>query len=908
MDTVGQSLMNNSQQIGQIAGQLGDAMGWINAAYSLSQGKLGAAIGGAVGMYFGPIGSFIGSTLGGLVDKAFGGEMRAGGQYRSNGVDGSHFVAGPSGGEIAPMETRQQIDGTQKAINDMLKAVGSSAQLVGFQAGFETSNNNRGGVGAGGTLSTGQTFGQAMTGSVYDGTMFDPTKGFNLDPKDIGTKFTTELGQSIIEALQAAPDIPKAVTNVINSALGGQAASSLTSDATKQLLTTINTMTAEVNSFRDAAKTLPFEALKNLSFDAAAGLIAAAGGLDALKSKLSSYYDKYYTDAEKTAQATKNVADVFTGLGIAVPADMAAFRAVVENSFKDTSESGQKLSAGLLGVADAFAALHPAVAQGMAAWRELLDGLPFERLKSLGYEAASGLAAAAGGMDKLGSNLQSYYKDFYTPEEQRAQSVKNITSTLNAAGAHLTETQVGSATRGQFRAVVEDASKHLDTQAGQTLYLALLKVEGAFNELATSAEAAAQATAKVDNAFDLNQQILKLTGHSAEATAIARAKELASLDDTSRALQLRVYALEDEAQAAQQTVTDRKANLDDAKSKLMDAYNAQAGVFKDTISKFGQFADSLKKFRTSLDSGPASMLSPEAQYLASKAQFQTVSAAAQSGDEQALQDLQGVSQQYLDASKDYYASSQQYFDDLAKVKAAVSASEISARATADVAKLQLDALNNQLSALGLINTSVQSLADAISNYQSALSAYNTAVAATTKTESTSIGSTPQGLVALKGLIQDSFGRYTKTDLGVALSDTQLNLAILRTYRDAMTLHATNADIDNAMGWAAGSTAKWLVNHPEASYDIGTDYVPRDMVALVHKGERIIPAAQNRGVPLASVNADVVVELKQTNANLRNLQLSHDENLRQLGGLRKSFNDLAQTTSLRGGAPKPVAVA
>jgi hypothetical protein len=44
-----------------------------------------------------------------------------------------------------------------------------------------------------------------------------------------------------------------------------------------------------------------------------------------------------------------------------------------------------------------------------------------------------------------------------------------------------------------------------------------------------------------------------------------------------------------------------------------------------------------------------------------------------------------------------------------------------------------------------------------------------------------------------------------------------------------------------------------------SFDVGTPYVPRDMVAMVHQGERIVPAAQNRA-GAGGQNISVVINL------------------------------------------------
>ena len=52
--------------------------------------------------------------------------------------------------------------------------------------------------------------------------------------------------------------------------------------------------------------------------------------------------------------------------------------------------------------------------------------------------------------------------------------------------------------------------------------------------------------------------------------------------------------------------------------------------------------------------------------------------------------------------------------------------------------------------------------------------------------------------------------------------------------------------------------------PMPAFAVGTDYVPFDMVAQVHRGERITPAAYNRS---DATNAELVEELRQLRATV-----------------------------------------
>lgn len=54
-----------------------------------------------------------------------------------------------------------------------------------------------------------------------------------------------------------------------------------------------------------------------------------------------------------------------------------------------------------------------------------------------------------------------------------------------------------------------------------------------------------------------------------------------------------------------------------------------------------------------------------------------------------------------------------------------------------------------------------------------------------------------------------------------------------------------ASLDALMGWDPGTSNAWASANKLPSFDVGINYVPNDMVANIHQGERILPAADNR---------------------------------------------------------------
>lgn len=149
----------------------------------------------------------------------------------------------------------------------------------------------------------------------------------------------------------------------------------------------------------------------DLSDAAASALMAASGGIDALAANASSYYDAFYSDSERAAAVSAQIAEVLQQVGLQMPATREAFREQVEAQMR-LGTSGASAAAALLSVASAFAEVVPAAADVLQQRSELQ-----QQLDELTMTSTEALASQRDAIDA--SNLALY------DQVQAAQAVKD---------------------------------------------------------------------------------------------------------------------------------------------------------------------------------------------------------------------------------------------------------------------------------------------------------------------------------------------------------------------------------------------------------------------------------------------------------------------------------------------------
>ncbi|QJE03040.1 hypothetical protein HH212_26145 [Massilia forsythiae] len=461
------------------------------------------------------------------------------------------------------------------------------------------------------------------------------------------------------------------------------------------------------------------------------------------------------------------------------------------------------------------------------------------------------LVQMAGGLDKFTSQGQYFLENFFSAEEQAASLQKRIAPILAQYGL----SAAGEDAMKTFRDFV--VGLDTTTEAGAQAYTTLMTVAPALKTIADANKDALQEQKDaqkevLDERKGLQDKLDQLTMTSVQLNE----KERAALDESNRALYDRIAALN----AEKDGMTYVLGNLDNALSVLKEVTKRTTDELTKRIQQEKALADAIKSTLDSIDP-PGS---DEVNRKDAQAQIQAALATAKATG--ALPDADSLKKALSVLSKDsasQFSTYADYMKDLLTTKNDLAELGGLADDSLSVDQQQLDSLNEMLEAqerqiaiLKGIDSTGLTIAQAMDGFKLALEGAkaNPLVAATS---------------AISSAYQTSLGRaadaggmtYWQNQAlgGVSIADIQASIAgstearVRQLYQELLGRPADAEGLQYYVGTGAPidtirdsikQSAEYKALHPFA---IGTNYIPEDMPAMVHKGERIIPAADNRAL-------------------------------------------------------------
>ena len=664
------------------------------------------------------------------------------------------------------------------------------------------------------------------------------------------TELGTEMQRMLIAALQAA-DIPAWAREIVSAispatASADQMTASMT--ALDAALTGINNANAARAQLLDSLMTDTQKLAAAHQALATAGIPETVAGFTAMASGL----DLTTTAGQNTLAQMINLKGAFdlvqqSASNVSATSTEAAVKL---RSVTDIMNEHNRLQ-------DEYDNLTMTATQLIDKQRAALDSTNVSLFNSI--QLIKEQQSAQAKIDEATASRTSLLESLLTPTQQ-----------LVAAQASLSAAGIPDTVAG-FTSLA--ASLDLTTESGRSMLATMLKLKTGFDLVQSSAAAqkvkddadAAAQKQKTDQLDALRSswqnQLDILTGAKTQQQ-IDRAAQLASTMDATTLATIRLVheqqdlkaayeAATSAAKVAEQASIDASARADTARNALLSAYQREADIKKQLISTWNQYSASLLSYKQSLLTGNMSPLTPQQKYEQTLLTFNDISARAKLGDQTAIEQLQNVSQEFLNVSQMYNASSAQYATDFAKVQAALTTTASVADRQALIAQQELTTLTNQVSQLITINTSVLSVKDAITALASATSAAAAAALAASAAKA-AVPANPAVVIPTTPTAPDTSSIAFATTRGITgyMSDSAMLKAAKVLYLSA-TGGISTAWYDKYVGAVGGpSKVEGWAGDPAAlraywKFDVGTNYVPRDMTASIHQGERIIPAADNR---------------------------------------------------------------
>lgn len=578
---------------------------------------IGSTIGSAVGATAAPLiaaavgagpvgwaalagGAFLGAISGGGLGSLFGGEQEApkitlevtGGDFRVASTNGQWSVV--DGGNGATTNALNQLNDEMQALAADL-GPGAEAALAAFQHTGQTlsAENFQQWVD---DVSAGMV--RAMASGVRDdaiaeagsgvlaGIMTDALAQVGDDPQAMlaavaGAKrleaaliATTEnVFNAVGESVFDTADMGLVSTRIYQLAHATMGASEGIEGAMMRVMAGVDAGATALKLVGDEMAGLSVQAV----YDVGAALADAAGGYETLAAGMASYYNLFFTEEERRADqieaAQRQTSRALEDLGLAMPTSAAGFRDLIE-SLDLTSVSGQETFATLTGLSEQFSLLYEELEQ---TGTEVVDlGDQFLGLRSSLRELADDLDPQSSTANR--AQAESALADAgYTGAFESAAIAEFIRALAEVDNAGGEAAEGLLAVSDALRAALDEAVRISEERAGldlrlleltgtETEYLAEVRrreLEGldASNRAIKERIYALEDEARIaEERAGLDLRLLELTGTQAEYVAAIRERELEGLDASNRAIQERIWALEDEA-AMQRAATDLTIRL-----------------------------------------------------------------------------------------------------------------------------------------------------------------------------------------------------------------------------------------------------------------------------------------------------------------------------------------------------------
>ncbi|MBB1647992.1 phage tail length tape measure family protein [Delftia sp. UME58] len=539
----------------------------------------------------------------------------------------------------------------------------------------------------------------------------------------------------------------------------------------------------------------------------------------------------------------------------------------------------------------------------------------------LGDKAIAKLIKDMDGIENLIAGMDAFYTGFYSESERVENAAKVLDKSLKDLKLEIDPRQ-GQAAKEQFRKLVEAAMAAGDVEllakllplaqmfgevadaAGRVLdglkddrskleaeYLRATgqtdKYREALRRLATEGmseaeraawdynEALRAEIAARDKQMDLERRWLELNGDTAEL----RRRELEALDPSNRALQERIWALED-AKAAD---AKARANFEAAVSRERDYWSAIASSSQEAIQALSGSIASLRSNARDLQG----MSDASAQWVAAQGMVYVESALAGVRNGKQLSSYTELSEAIAAArggiSAGVYATQFERERD-----ALVLAGQLADLADLGDEQLSVEErlFKNSQEQIDRLDKTLAYWRDLLEGVDKQIDANLSVEAAIKKLESRLFPEKPAGTGNQPGKggglgsdvtpgsgsnLHGGNGNpdseykhvYTNPDgsayyAPVTADDRVKRLNDLKDgyhsfdgtgdaaglYSWAQRVNATPQDLAELSGLKQSDWETWLANQRMPSYDVGTNRVPYDMVAKIHKDEAIIPKAFN----------------------------------------------------------------